>query len=70
MTTQDVHIRDERITDFTAISDVTVAAFETMEISNHTEQFIIEALRDAKALLIFPLFPYAFRLLTVIRNRT
>ena len=52
MTTQDVDIRDERNTDFTAISDVTVAAFETMEISNHTEQFIIEALRDAKALTL------------------
>jgi putative acetyltransferase len=31
---------------------VTIAAFETMEISNHTEQFIIEALRSAKALTV------------------
>lgn len=52
MTAQDVLIRDERNTDLTAISDVTVAAFETMEISNHTEQFIIDALRAAKALTI------------------
>ena len=52
MTTQDVLIRDEKKSDFTAISDVTVAAFETMELSNHTEQFIIEALRAAKALTI------------------
>jgi putative acetyltransferase len=31
---------------------VTIAAFKTLEISNHTEQFIIEALRAAKALTI------------------
>ena len=35
-----------------AITEVTVAAFKTLEISNHTEQFIIEALRIAKALTI------------------
>ncbi len=43
-------IRDETDADYTAISGVTIAAFETMEISNHTEQFIIEALRAADAL--------------------
>jgi putative acetyltransferase len=52
MTMQDVLIRDERNSDHTAISNVTVAAFEKMEISNHTEQFIIEALRASKALTI------------------
>ena len=31
---------------------MTVAAFNTLEISNHTEQFIIEALRAAKALSV------------------
>jgi len=31
---------------------VTVAAFETLEISNHTEQFVIEALRAAGALAV------------------
>jgi putative acetyltransferase len=31
---------------------VTIAAFKTLEISQHTEQFIIEALREAKALTI------------------
>jgi putative acetyltransferase len=31
---------------------VTIAAFKTLEISNHTEQFIIEALRAAKALTV------------------
>ncbi len=35
-----------------AITEVTVAAFKTLEISNHTEQFIIEALRAAKALTV------------------
>jgi putative acetyltransferase len=35
-----------------AIAEVTASAFETLEISNHTEQFIIEALRVAKALTI------------------
>ena len=52
MTIQDILIRDEHDGDFTAISDVTFAAFETMEISNHTEQFIIEELRAADALSV------------------
>ena len=52
MTIQDILIRDEKDSDFTAISDVTFAAFETMEISNHTEQFIIEELRTADALSV------------------
>ena len=45
-------IRDETEGDVSAISEVTVTAFETLEISNHTEQFIIESLRAAKALTI------------------
>jgi len=45
-------IRDEKGTDYRAITEVTIAAFEKMEISNHTEQFIIEALRSAKALSV------------------
>jgi putative acetyltransferase len=45
-------IRSETVTDVSAISEVTVAAFKTLEISNHTEQFIIEALRAAKALTV------------------
>ena len=49
---QNVLIRDEKSTDFEVISEVTIAAFETMEISNHTEQFIIDALRSAKALTV------------------
>jgi putative acetyltransferase len=45
-------IRSERDSDVSAIAEVTVAAFKTLEISNHTEQFIIEALRAAKALKV------------------
>ena len=45
-------IRDETDTDVVAIHDVTLAAFESMEISSHTEQYIIEALRAANALQI------------------
>jgi putative acetyltransferase len=36
-------IRSETAADVSAITEVTVAAFKTLEISNHTEQFIIEA---------------------------
>jgi len=45
-------IRNETDADVSAISDVTVAAFKTLEVSNHTEQFIVEALRAAKALSV------------------
>lgn len=45
-------IRSETDADVSAITEVTVAAFKTLEISNHTEQFIVEALRAAKALTV------------------
>jgi putative acetyltransferase len=45
-------IRNETESDINAISDVTRAAFENHAISNHTEQFIINALRAANALTI------------------
>ena len=45
-------IRNETHNDVCAITEVTIAAFKTLEISNHTEQFIIEALRAAKALTV------------------
>lgn len=45
-------IRPETAADVDAIRDVTVSAFETMAISGHTEQFIIEALRAAKSLTL------------------
>jgi putative acetyltransferase len=49
---QHVVIRSERDADVSAINQVTAAAFKTLEVSNHTEQFIIEALRAAKALAV------------------
>lgn len=45
-------IRSETPADVGEIGDVTVAAFRTLEISSHTEQFIIEALRAAGALAV------------------
>jgi putative acetyltransferase len=45
-------IRPETDADVGAIDEVTVAAFKTLEISNHTEQFVIAALRAAKALTV------------------
>lgn len=48
----DVVIRNETAADVSAITGVTVAAFNTLAISNHTEQFIIEALRAANALTV------------------
>jgi len=45
-------IRNETDADVSTITEVTVAAFKTLEISNHTEQFIVEALRAAKALTL------------------
>jgi hypothetical protein len=41
---QNLLTREGKSYDFQAISDVTITAFEKMEISNHTEQFIIEGL--------------------------
>ena len=45
-------IRRETDSDVSVITEVTAAAFKTLEISNHTEQFIITALRAAKALTL------------------
>jgi putative acetyltransferase len=48
----EIAIRPETNTDTGAITEVTIAAFKTLEVSNHTEQFIIGALRDAGALTV------------------
>ena len=48
----EIVIRNEAAADVGAITEVTVAAFRTLKISNHTEQFIVEALRAAKALAV------------------
>ena len=52
MTKYEIVIRDESNADISAITEVTVAAFATLEISNHTEQFIIRALRAARVLTL------------------
>ena len=49
---EEVIIRGETPADVSDISEVTEAAFRTLAISNHTEQFIISALRAANALTI------------------
>lgn len=45
-------IRSETAADAGAIADVTIAAFNTLPISDHTEQFVIAALRAAQALTV------------------
>ena len=45
-------IRKETDADTETISEVTIAAFMTLPISDHTEQFIINSLRAAGALTI------------------
>jgi putative acetyltransferase len=45
-------IRKETNEDIEAITEVTIVAFKTLTISNHTEQFIINSLRAAGALTI------------------
>jgi putative acetyltransferase len=47
-----VAIRSESSADVTAITELTAAAFATLEVSNQTEQFIIPALRAAGALTV------------------
>jgi len=45
-------VRNERDVDIEAITEITIAAFKNHPISNHTEQFIIHALRAARALTV------------------
>ena len=45
-------IREETPADIESIRDVTVAAFQTLDISNQTEHLIIEELRAAAALAL------------------
>jgi putative acetyltransferase len=47
-----VIIRKENTSDIESINRVTIEAFKTLPISNHTEQFIIKALRAAGALTL------------------
>lgn len=52
MPIQKILIRNETKDDPAVISEVTAAAFETLEISSHTEQYIVDALRSAGALSV------------------
>jgi putative acetyltransferase len=45
-------IRKETVADIEKIAEITISAFNTLPISNHTEQYIIKALRAADALTI------------------
>jgi putative acetyltransferase len=45
-------VRCETAADVDAIRDVTVSAFKKLEVSGHTEQFVIAALRAAEALAV------------------
>ena len=45
-------LRKETIADIDAITKVTIAAFKNLAVSNQTEQYIINALRDADALAL------------------
>jgi putative acetyltransferase len=52
MSTPNLLIRDEAASDYDTISTVTEEAFRTLEVSGHTEQYIVEALRQAGALTL------------------
>jgi putative acetyltransferase len=45
-------IRDETPADAAAITEITIAAFASLEVSDQTEQFVVEALRAAGALTL------------------
>jgi putative acetyltransferase len=47
-----ITIRKETPNDAGAITEVTIAAFRTLAISQHTEHFIVKALRAAKVLTL------------------
>ncbi len=47
-----IGIKNETNPDVDSITEVTVAAFKTLEISNNTEYYIVIALRAAKALTV------------------
>ncbi|RZN36905.1 MAG: N-acetyltransferase [Methanophagales archaeon ANME-1-THS] len=46
----EINVRKETVADIEAINEVTIEAFKNHPISNHTEQIIIKALRNAGAL--------------------
>lgn len=50
--TEEPTIRSETSADIEAISQVTIAAFRTLEVSDQTEHHIVDALRAARALTV------------------
>ena len=52
MTIPNLIIRDETTSDVAGIRALTATAFENMKISDHTEQYVIDGLRDAGALTV------------------
>lgn len=52
MTVENILIRNETKNDHAIITDLTAKAFETLDVSDHTEQFVVLALRRAQALTI------------------
>jgi len=48
----EIVIRSETDRDIDAITELTIAAFKTLAVSNQTEPFIIQALREARALTV------------------
>ncbi len=47
-----IRIRNEQNTDIQAIFDLTQSAFSQVEYSSHTEQFIVNALRENNQLTL------------------
>jgi len=47
-----ITLRDETPADMSAITQVTIEAFKSLEISQHTEQLVVEALRSAGQLTV------------------
>lgn len=52
MLSENVLIRKETPSDIPVITEITVEAFSTLEVSDHTEQYVIDALRAAGALTL------------------
>jgi len=50
--TPNITIRPETDADVDPIREITIEAFKTLQISNQTEHFIVEALRDGGALAV------------------
>ncbi len=52
MIIQDIVIREETEEDYAVITDLTARAFNTLDVSDHTEQFVVLGLRKVGALTV------------------